>query len=127
VVSLEVLGSNTHGGLMSHAVEPIANHIPRCDRCCLSNQDQKDGLECILGILSAAKNSPTDSENHRPVPTYQRAECVRVATLDEIAKQGTVCSLRTEVRCGSASQASDDSVQSVSSHGLPNLLLTVAL
>src|SRR5438876_762784 len=57
---------------MGDAIKPIAYLGPRSDRNSFAYEDQKGRLESVLRISLVAQDSPTHTENHRPMPVDQR-------------------------------------------------------
>src|SRR5271166_2368493 len=61
-----------HGRLMRHAVKPVADHLSLPDRPCLTNEDEEGRLKGILGVVVVAKDTATDTPDHRSVPPHKR-------------------------------------------------------
>ena len=55
-------------------MEPAPDRAAPPDRAGPLRQDQKDRLECILGIVRVTQHVLTDAEHHRPVPLDQGRE-----------------------------------------------------
>ena len=60
-------GPAVQGRPMSHAVEPVAEHVSGRDGSRLAREDKKRGLERILGVVVIAQNPPADAPDHGPV------------------------------------------------------------
>ena len=55
-------------------VEPVAQQVGIADRSRPPGQDQKHGLEGVLGMLHVAQELAADAQHHRPVPAHQGGE-----------------------------------------------------
>src|SRR5579862_2869449 len=70
--------------LISHAIKPVANHVPWHNGSRFTDQHQKRGLESILGVVMAAEQTMAHAPDHRPMPAYQSPER-RVFVVAEVA------------------------------------------
>ncbi len=57
-----------------HPVEPVAQQVGVADRAGLARQDEEDGLEGVLGVVSVAQELPANAQHHRAMAGYERGE-----------------------------------------------------
>jgi hypothetical protein len=60
----------------------------------LAYQDQKSGLESVLGIGFVSKNAPDDSKHHRAVPEEQGFKGRLVVLAQKALQQFAICKAR---------------------------------
>ena len=60
--------------VVGHPIEPVADHRAGHDRRGFLDQDEKGGLESVLGVGLVAEDAPAHPQDHRPVPPGQRLE-----------------------------------------------------
>src|SRR5262249_4202292 len=83
-------------GLVGHAVQPVGDHLPWCDKRCLANKDQEGGLECVFGVVVVAQDSAAHAPDHRAVTFDQGSEGSFLPMLEVAPKElpiGQSCSL----------------------------------
>jgi hypothetical protein len=68
-------------------VEPVAHNRPRREGSGASRQDEKDGLESVLGVANVTQHSPANAVDHRAVPTHQRGKRRLVPPGKEFAQE----------------------------------------
>ena len=97
-------------------MKPVADHVPRHDRRCFSDQNQKDRLERVLDVLPMPEDSPADAQHHRPVPSNQVLERDVVALTDEAIEQRPVRDAGSRLCRGRPAQVANDFVDRCDSH-----------
>src|SRR5205807_1449250 len=60
--------------LMSHAVEPVADHFPWHYGRSFAEKDEERRLESVFGVVVPAEHSLADAPNHDGVPPNERFE-----------------------------------------------------
>jgi hypothetical protein len=73
--------------LMSDAVQPVRHHSFWHDGCGLASEDEKRGLEGVLGILMIGQDAAAYTPDHRPMPPYKGLEGGFVPLFDEAAEE----------------------------------------
>src|SRR5579884_2016164 len=81
--------------LISHAIEPVADHFSRRDRRRPANEDEEGSLKRIFGIVMVAEKTAADAPDHPAVPPYQSGGGSFVALFDEAIQQLSVAQPRT--------------------------------
>ena len=80
-----------HPGLQRRAIrnpiQPVADLLARLDRACPPRQHDEDRLERVVGDGVVARDPAANAQDHRPVPTDQPGERVRIAIRDERAEE----------------------------------------
>jgi hypothetical protein len=74
---------------MSDPVQPVPHHRPRRDARRLPDENEKGGLEGILGVV-VAQQAAAHAPHHRPVPLDEGSKGRFVVMFDETAEQFTV-------------------------------------
>ncbi len=83
--------------LVSHAVEPVADHFPRRHRSRPANQHEKSRLKGILGIVVIAQDATADAPDHLRVAMHDRFERCLFMTAGErlqelpVRQVGPIC------------------------------------
>jgi len=72
---------------VGHAVEPVADHLPRSDRRRPADEDEEGGLEGVLGVLVAGEYAAADPPDHRGVPSHEGFQSRPVPAADEALQQ----------------------------------------
>ena len=63
------------GGALGDAIEPVREQFFAGDRGGLPREHEKYGLEGILRVVNAAKDSPTNPHDHRAMPPDDQLKC----------------------------------------------------
>jgi hypothetical protein len=56
----------------------------------MARQDEKGGLECVLGVLNVPQGAQTDSQDHRSVPAHQCFEGRLIIADKEATQQSAI-------------------------------------
>jgi hypothetical protein len=72
---------------MSDAVQPVRHHSSWHDGCGLASEDEKRGLEGVLGILMVGQDAAAYTPDHRAMPPHKGREAGVVALFDEAAEE----------------------------------------
>src|SRR5262249_45390720 len=78
------------GSLVSHAIQPSANHVPCQNGCGLAHQHQESSLEGILSVLVMAEQAAADAPDHRSVACNQSLQRGLIAIVNEVVQQLTI-------------------------------------
>src|SRR5262249_54686399 len=73
--------------LMGDAVQPVRHHRWWHNGCGLASEDEKRGLEGVLGILMVGQDAAADTPDHRAMPPHKGREGGFVALVDEAAEE----------------------------------------
>jgi hypothetical protein len=73
--------------LVGYAVKPVGNHLSRYDGRCLADEDEKGGLEGILGIVLVAQNTAADAPHHRSMSAHQGCNSGFVTAAEVVLQQ----------------------------------------
>jgi hypothetical protein len=68
---------------MSDPVQPVCHHRFWHDGCGLASEDEKRGLEGVLGILMVGQDAAAYTPDHRAMPAHKGLEGSFVALFDE--------------------------------------------
>src|SRR5207302_724293 len=101
---------------MGHAIQPVADQLPRHDRCRLANQDSESGLEGVFGIVIVVEDAPADTEDHRTVAAQQDFKRVFVPALDEPLQELSIGKPRSILAKRRAAKVLYDPVERVGRH-----------
>src|SRR5262245_29487216 len=66
--------SSRQGGTISHAIEPVADGLPRYNGMRLAHQHKKGRLKGVFGILQIDKEPATDTKHHGAMPAHESLE-----------------------------------------------------
>jgi hypothetical protein len=72
---------------MSDAVQPVRHHSSWHHGCGLASEDEKRGLEGVLGILMVGQDAAADTPDHRAMPPHKGLEGGFVPLFDEAAEE----------------------------------------
>jgi hypothetical protein len=73
--------------LPADAVEPGGKSVRGAHACGFPRQNEKSGLEGVLGLVGVAQYPPADAEHHRAVPGNEDCEGAFVLLPNEAAQQ----------------------------------------
>jgi hypothetical protein len=57
--------------LVSHAIQPVTDHLSRHNGSCLAEENKKGGLKSILGIVMVVEDPTANAPHHRTMPPHQ--------------------------------------------------------
>jgi hypothetical protein len=72
---------------VGHTVEPVADHLPLPDSTGLLDENKECSLKGVLGVVIIAKDTATNSPDHRPVTLNQGRDSGLVPMLDKSSQQ----------------------------------------
>ncbi len=83
-------GPGLERGVVSHAVQPVADGPPGQKPRGLADQDQESGLEGVLGVVAVFQDALTDSKDHPSMAAHQCREGTLVVAGQESIQQLSV-------------------------------------
>jgi hypothetical protein len=64
----DIVRPQPDGNAISNSIKPVTQEVAFPKAACLTNEDEKRGLEGILGIVDIAEQAPAQGQHHRSVP-----------------------------------------------------------
>ncbi len=73
--------------LVSHAIQPVADHLFGCNGSGLADKHQEGRLESVVGVVIIPKKAAAYSQDHRAMPAHESFESRFVPPLDVMFQQ----------------------------------------
>src|SRR5205823_2433470 len=104
--------------LVSHPVKPVPHLRSGSDRRRLTDEDEKGGLEGVLGIVMILEDTPTEAPDHRAMSAHKRFQGRRLSAAHEALQQLPIGQIRLFWQQGTA-KALDDLAHRAGRHPTP--------
>src|SRR5262249_32106126 len=105
-----------YGHTIRNSVKPACQGLFFTNGARLLRQDEKRGLESVLGVVDVAQRAQAEAQDHWPMPPHQLSKGGVVAIVQEGAEQCTVGLLLGPSLDGQAADVPEDEVKLSSGH-----------
>ena len=83
-------GLGLQGNAISDAVEPGADALPRHDCGGLADEDEKGGLEGVVGVVHVAEDAAANAEHHRSMAAHDGRKRRFLVPVEVALQQGVI-------------------------------------